>query len=121
MKEKKLIDEKAANNSPHFEPDGWQDWPEHPWLFYQFRRALGESQEGGGSVSESFLAASRMWPIDKERGVDVTLRLVQEGETGAEHCQHDNPTLSQDIIGDWLADHFNIRQPHRQTVNATEA
>lgn len=66
MKEKKLIDEKAANTSPHYEPYGWQHWPEHPWLSYQFRRALGESQEGGGSVSESFLAASRMWPIDKE-------------------------------------------------------
>jgi dienelactone hydrolase len=66
MQEKKLIDEKAANALPHYEPYGWQHWPEHPWLSYQFRRALGETQEGGGSVSESFLAASRMKPGDKE-------------------------------------------------------
>ena len=49
---------------PHYEPYGWQHWPEFPWLSYQFRRALGETQEGGGSVSELFLAASRMKPGD---------------------------------------------------------
>ena len=41
---------------------GWHHWPEHPWLSYQFRRGLGETQEGGGAVSEVFLAASRMTP-----------------------------------------------------------
>ena len=35
-------------------------------MSYQFRRALGETQEGGGAVSECFLAASRMIPGDKE-------------------------------------------------------
>src|SRR5262249_62373225 len=35
-------------------------------MSYQFRRALGEVSEGGGSVSECFLAASRMKPGDKE-------------------------------------------------------
>lgn len=48
----------------HYEPYGWQHWPDFPWLSYQFRRALGETQEGGGSVSELFLAASRMVPGD---------------------------------------------------------
>ena len=62
MTEQKLIDQKSADATPHYEPYGWQHWPDHPWLSYQFRRALGESQEGGGSVSESFLAASRMRP-----------------------------------------------------------
>lgn len=66
MKETKLIDERATDTTPHYEPYGWQQWPDHPWLSYQFRRALGESQEGGGSVSESFLAASRMQPLNKE-------------------------------------------------------
>jgi len=42
--------------------------------------------------------------------VDVTLRLVTEQETGAEHCQHDNPTLGQELIGDWLAERFRIDQ-----------
>ncbi|SIK55459.1 Uncharacterised protein [Mycobacteroides abscessus subsp. abscessus] len=29
-----------------------------------------------------------------EHGVDATLRLTSEEETGAEHCQHDNPGSS---------------------------
>jgi hypothetical protein len=57
-----LTDERGA----HFEPYGWHHWPEHPWMSYQFRRALGETQEGGGSISECFQTASRMKPGDEE-------------------------------------------------------
>jgi len=46
----------------------------------------------------------------KQHGVDVTLRLTSEEETGAEHCQHDNPTLGQELMIDWLADVFRIDQ-----------
>jgi dipeptidyl aminopeptidase/acylaminoacyl peptidase len=45
-----------------YEPFGWHHWPDHFFLSYQFRRALGETQEGGGAVSECFQAASRMKP-----------------------------------------------------------
>ena len=40
----------------------------------------------------------------------MTLRLTDAEETGAEHCQHDNPTLGQEIMIDWLADVFRIDQ-----------
>lgn len=60
------IERITADRGPHFEPYGWHHWPEHPWLAYQFRRGLGETQEGGGTVSECFQAASRMIPGDKE-------------------------------------------------------
>jgi len=46
----------------------------------------------------------------KKHGVNVTLRLTSEEETGAEHCQHDNPTLGQELMADWLADTFGIDQ-----------
>jgi dipeptidyl aminopeptidase/acylaminoacyl peptidase len=46
----------------------------------------------------------------KAKGVKVTLRLTSEEETGAEHCQHDNPTLGQELMIDWLADVFGIDQ-----------
>ena len=45
-----------------YEPFGWHHWPDHFFLSYQFGRALGETQEGGGAVSECFQAASRMKP-----------------------------------------------------------
>ncbi len=45
-----------------------------------------------------------------KKGVNVTLELVSETDTGAEHCQHDNPTLGQERMADWLADQFEIDQ-----------
>jgi dienelactone hydrolase len=61
-----LIDEITIRQDPHYEPYGWHQWPEYPWLSYQFRRALGETQEGGGAVGECFQAAGRMVPGDLE-------------------------------------------------------
>jgi hypothetical protein len=42
--------------------------------------------------------------------VDVALKLFSEEETGAQHCQHDNPTISEKYMFDWLADRFGIDQ-----------
>ena len=44
----------------------------------------------------------------------MTLRLTSAEETGAEHCQHDNPTLGQELMIDWLADVFRIDQRRLQ-------
>jgi pimeloyl-ACP methyl ester carboxylesterase len=66
MTQDNLIEVITENKLPHYEPYGWHHWPEHPWLAYQFRRGLGEVQEGGGAVSEVFQAASRMIPGDLE-------------------------------------------------------
>lgn len=60
------IDIASDNPNAHYQPMGWHHWPDHPWLSYQFRRGLGETQEGGGAVSEVFMAASRMIPGDKD-------------------------------------------------------
>jgi len=60
------IDIVSAERTPHYQPMGWHHWPEHPWFSYQFRRGLGETQEGGGAVSEVFQAASRMIPGDHD-------------------------------------------------------
>jgi dienelactone hydrolase len=66
MAEELLIDKISDRKDPHYQPFGWHHWPEYPWMSYQFRRALGETQDGGGAVSECFLAASRMVPGDHE-------------------------------------------------------
>ena len=49
---------------------------------------------------------------------DVTLKLLSEEETGAEHCQHDNPTIGQEYMADWLVDVFAIdeRALRRRTL-----
>lgn len=66
MTEKLAIDQQEDREDSYYKPFGWQHWPQYPWMSYEFRRGLGETQEGMGSVSESFLAASRMIPGDKE-------------------------------------------------------
>ncbi|MDB5559944.1 MAG: hypothetical protein JWQ36_2878 [Enterovirga sp.] len=75
--EVKAIDHVETSSTPRYEPYGWHHWPDHPWLSYQFRRALGETQEGGGSVSESFLAASRMIPGDLDSWHEEWFRIAQ--------------------------------------------
>jgi acetyl esterase/lipase len=114
----------TADRGPHYEPFGWHHWPEHPWLSYQFRRGLGETQEGGGSENMRcpFLvlhgghdvltatAARNTYDDAKAHGVEATLRVLDPDETGAEHCQHDNPTIGQGVLADWLADRFGIDQ-----------
>jgi pimeloyl-ACP methyl ester carboxylesterase len=67
----------TADRNPHYEPFGWHHWPEHPWLAYQFRRGLGESQEGGGSVSEIMQAGSRMIPGDLESWHVEWMRIAE--------------------------------------------
>jgi dienelactone hydrolase len=56
----------SKHTSPAYEPFGWHHWPDEFWMSYQFRRGLGETQEGGGAVSEVFQAASKIIPGDYE-------------------------------------------------------
>jgi dienelactone hydrolase len=64
--EDNAIERITEDTTPHYEPFGWHHWPQSPWFSYQFRRGLGESQEGGGAISEIFQAASRIDPASEE-------------------------------------------------------
>ena len=44
----------------HFGPGGWVQWPDHEEFSIEFMRLLGAAQEGGSTISECFLAASRI-------------------------------------------------------------
>ena len=73
--------------------------------------AMSLSGLHGGHDVLTVSQARKVYDYGKAKGVDVTLRLVTEDETGAEHCQHDNPTIGQELMADWLADRFGIDQP----------
>jgi dienelactone hydrolase len=64
----------------------------------------------GGHDVLGVQTARQVYEYSKRAGIDVTLRMVSADETGAEHCQHDNPTLGQELMLDWLADRFGIDQ-----------
>ncbi len=85
--ENKPIESVTQNRMPHYEPYGWHHWPEHPWMSYQFRRALGETQEGGGAISECFLAASRMVPGNKESWHTEWLKLAEQNRIRGDEAE----------------------------------
>jgi dienelactone hydrolase len=64
----------------------------------------------GGHDVLTVSASRKTYDYAIAKGVKATLRLTDENETGAEHCQHDNPTIGQEILADWLADVFKIDQ-----------
>jgi hypothetical protein len=63
-----------------YEPFGWHHWSDQFFWSYQFRRALGETQEGGGTVSEVFQAASRMKPGDDGSWHEEWLRVAERND-----------------------------------------
>ena len=81
------IEQVTADKGPHYEPYGWHHWPEFPWMSYQFRRALGETQAGGGAVSEVFQAASRMVPGDPESWYTQWRRIADRNSGLAEAAE----------------------------------
>src|SRR5262245_21678076 len=84
LREDNVIETVTNDRSPHYEPFGWHHWPEHPWFSYQFRRGLGETQEGGGTVSECLQAAARMIPGDTESWDREWLALAERNFTRGE-------------------------------------
>ena len=81
----------AVSAPPRYEPFGWHHWPDHFFMSYQFRRGLGETQEGGGAVSECFQAASRMIPGDLDSWHEEWLRVADRNDRrgdGAERAGH---------------------------------
>ncbi len=82
-----MIDTETLVKGPHYEPFGWHQWPDHPWMSYQFRRALGETQEGGGAISECFQAASRMIPGDRESWYTEWYHVAERNRLRAEDAE----------------------------------
>ncbi|MDK2760447.1 MAG: esterase FrsA [Sphingopyxis sp.] len=64
----------------------------------------GEQDFLGADIAEDSVNYAR------SKGVDVTYKLFTPEETGAAHCQMDNPTLGQEYICDWIADKLGLVQ-----------
>ncbi len=88
------IEQTTEDKGPHYEPYGWHHWPQYPWMSYQFRRALGETQPGGGAVSEVFQAASRMTPGDPESWFTEWRRIADRNRERAETSERAGHVLT---------------------------
>ncbi|WP_179957607.1 alpha/beta hydrolase family protein [Exilibacterium tricleocarpae] len=82
-----------------FRLEGVQDKIQCPYLIVE-----GECDFAG------FEFAVESYEYSKKHGLDVTFKEFTAEETGAAHCQIDNPTLGQEFICDWLADKLGIDQ-----------
>jgi dienelactone hydrolase len=49
-----------------FHPGGWVHWPDNEDVSLEFMRLLGAAQEGGSTISECFLTATRIDPADEQ-------------------------------------------------------
>jgi dienelactone hydrolase len=49
-----------------FRPGGWIHWPDNEDVSLEFMRLLGAAQEGGSTISECFLTATRIDPADEQ-------------------------------------------------------
>lgn len=76
-----------AGTQPRYEPFGWHHWPDHFFMSYQFRRGLGETQEGGGAVSECFQAASRMTPGDADSWHVEWMRVADRNDVRGDEAE----------------------------------
>lgn len=56
----------------------------------------GEEDEWGRYPAET------LYEYTKKHGVDVEIKWFAANETGAAHCQCDNPTLGMEYICDWI-------------------
>ncbi|MBL4630303.1 MAG: alpha/beta hydrolase [Paraglaciecola sp.] len=82
-----------------FRLKGVQDKIQCPYLITE-----GECDFAG------FEFAVESYEYSKALGQDVTFKVFSVEDTGASHCQIDNPTLGQEYICDWLADKLGINQ-----------
>ena len=85
---------------PSYEPFGWHQWHDDFWMSYQFRRGLGETQEGGGAVSEVFQAASKIIPNDFESWYREWTHIAERSDTRA---LHDISTMPRRLLSDFVA------------------
>jgi len=57
-----------------------------------------------------FQFALESYEYSQAHGQDVTFKVFTTEDTGAAHCQIDNPTLSMEYICDWLAEKLGVDQ-----------
>lgn len=64
----------------------------------------GECDFAGFQFAEQSVAYS------KQHGQDITFKVFSAEETGAAHCQIDNPTIGMEYVFDWLSQKLGIDQ-----------
>jgi hypothetical protein len=67
---------RTRRSPPRYGDAGWLHWPDNPEFSYEFTKVLATAQEGASTISECFLAATKIEPDDPESWHDAWLRLA---------------------------------------------
>lgn len=82
-----LNDRPAHLSPPRFEPGGWMHWPDNEDYSLQFMRVLGSAQEGGSTISECFLTASRIAAGDDESWYRAWKTIADTSKVRGDHAR----------------------------------
>ncbi|MDZ4368080.1 MAG: hypothetical protein U0987_13795, partial [Afipia sp.] len=82
-----MNDRPAHLSPPRFEPGGWMHWPDNEDYSLQFMRVLGSAQEGGSTISECFLTASRIAAGDDESWYRAWKAIADTSKVRGDHAR----------------------------------
>ncbi|WP_424627731.1 alpha/beta fold hydrolase [Bradyrhizobium sp. SYSU BS000235] len=67
--------------APRYDQRGWTQWPQNEEYSFHFMKVLGSAQEGGSTISECFMTASRIAAGDDESWYREWKRIADVNKT----------------------------------------
>ena len=79
--------------APRYDARGWTQWPQNEEYSFHFMKVLGSAQEGGSTISECFMTASRIvsgddesWYLEWKRIADLSKERGDAKNPASEGC-----------------------------------
>ncbi len=87
-------------SAPRFDQRGWTQWPQNEEYSFHFMKVLGSAQEGGSSISECFMTASRIASGDDEGWYSEWKRIADVNKERGDSALSNGHTFTAQ--GNWL-------------------
>jgi dienelactone hydrolase len=87
-------------SAPCYDKQGWTQWPQNEEYSFHFMKVLGSAQEGGSTISECFMTASRIAAGDDESWYREWKRIADVNKTRGDAALSQGHTLTAQ--GNWL-------------------
>ena len=87
-------------SAPCYDQQGWTQWPQNEEYSFHFMKVLGSAQEGGSTISECFMTASRIVAGDDESWFHEWKRIADINKARGDTALSEGHTLTAQ--GNWL-------------------
>lgn len=96
-----MLTRNALNASaPRYDERGWTQWPQNEEYSFHFMKVLGSAQEGGSTISECFLTASKIAAGDDESWYQAWKGIADVNKARGDSALSQGHTLTAQ--GNWL-------------------